>query len=153
MWTHLKMTINQNKNLKFYHIYLISMCPKIQQKQINWVKATIFHSLQHTRLWDGQLRNWVLTSTSDFLLSKISRLKYQAYEISCWKRTGWRDGTPSSKVKWPMHEADNSFPSSAQVNNAWNDTSTSAYILGFWLMFESNVHKTHSLKSTINVAK
>jgi hypothetical protein len=52
-----------------------------------------------------------------------------------------------------MHEADNSFPSSAQINNAWNDTSTSAYIMGFWLMFERNVHKTRSLKSTINAAK
>ena len=35
------------------------------------------------------------------------------------------------KVKWPMHEADNRFPTSPQVNNAWNYTPTSAYILGF----------------------
>jgi len=30
-----------------------------------------------------------------------------------------------------MHEADNRFPTSPQVNNAWNYTPTSAYILGF----------------------
>ena len=54
-----------------------------------------------------------------------------AYPISCWSIPGKGMGPLSSKVKWPMHEADNSFPSSAQVNNAWNYASTSAYISGF----------------------
>jgi len=61
-------------------------------------------------------------------ISGLSNFLLKAYRLEGWDP--WL-----KKVKWPMHEADHSFPTSPQVNNAWNYTSTSTYILGFWLSF------------------
>jgi hypothetical protein len=38
----------------------------------------------------------------------------------------WLSGALSLGVKWPVHEADHSLPSSAEINYAWIYTSTPA---------------------------
>jgi len=67
---------------------------------------------------------WATEKFPQTEMSGLSNFLPKAYGVEGWEPL-------SSTVKWPMHEADNSFPSSAQVNNAWNCTSTSACISGF----------------------
>jgi len=43
-------------------------------------------------------------------------------------------GAPSSGVKLPGHEVDDSLPSSAEVKNVWSYTSTPPYVFTAWCL-------------------
>jgi hypothetical protein len=44
----------------------------------------------------------------------------------------WVPGIISLGVKWPVHEADHSPPTSAKIKNTWSDTSTPPYAFMAW---------------------
>jgi hypothetical protein len=62
--------------------------------------------------------------------------------------TQWVPGSLSLWVKRPGREADNSPPFSAEVNNAWNYTSTPQYVFMAWCLVKRRENFTFTFTFT-----
>jgi hypothetical protein len=54
----------------------------------------------------------------------------------------WVPEALSLEVKWPEREADHSSPSSIEVKNAWNSTSTLVDVFMAWCLVKNRIHFT-----------
>jgi hypothetical protein len=104
---------------------------------ISWVSSVSIVIM----LQAGRSRNWSSLCQNGqeiFLLSTLSRPALGPTQLPMW----WVLGTLFPGIKYLRHEIDHSPPSCAEVENAWNYTSTPSYVSMAWWLIKDRDNST-----------